>query len=137
LDLLKPSGDEVQPGLLRPIPTQLIRLRRYSEAIELLDQIVLDNEGSVLHRANDCQALALAHARLKQYREAIAAFKKAIDLFFAYYGEENLNFVKFYNDIGYYYVQCREYEQGIAYLKRAVALETNDESIFITMNNVG
>ncbi len=137
LDLLKQSGDEIQPGQLRPIATQLIKLGRYREAIEFLDQIVLDKKGSDLHRAYDCQALALAHVRLKQYREAIAAFKQAIDLFFAYYGEENQNFLKFYNDIGYYYVQCREYEQGIAYLKKVVALETNDESIFIAMNNIG
>ena len=35
LDLLKQSGNEIQPGQLRPIATQLIKLGRYREAIEL------------------------------------------------------------------------------------------------------
>ena len=115
----------------------MIRLGRDREAVELLDQIVLDEKESDLLRAYDCHALGLAYARLKQYREAVAAFKQAIDLFFAYYGEENKNFLIFYNEIGYYSAKCREYEQGIAYLKKFIALETNDESIFIAMNNIG
>jgi tetratricopeptide (TPR) repeat protein len=137
LDVLKQSGIEIRPGQLRPVASQLIRLGRDREAVELFDQIMLSEKESDLMLAYDCQSLGLAHARLKQYREAITAYKQAIDLFFAYYGEENKNFLIFYNEIGHCYVQCREYEQGIAYLTKSVALETNDQSIFIARNNIG
>ena len=46
-------------------------------------------------------------------------------------------FLKFYNEIGYYSGTCRDYEQGIAYLKKFITLETNEEAIFVAMNNIG
>jgi tetratricopeptide (TPR) repeat protein len=125
------------PVQMRSVATQLLKLGRYAESIAMFEQIIRDVKAPGLIRAYDYQALGLAYVRINKNREAIPCYQQAIALFFEYYGEENEKFLKFYNDIGWCYGLCQEYEKAIPYYEKVIALETNDEHIFIAMNNIG
>jgi tetratricopeptide (TPR) repeat protein len=128
---------EIPSGQMRNVATQLLKLRRYAESLVMFEQIIRDVKAQGLIGAYDYQALGLAYVRTNKYREAISCYLQAIALFFEYYGEENEKFLKFYNDIGRCYGQCKEYEKAILYYEKVIALETNDEHVFIAMNNIG
>src|SRR5262249_54787342 len=109
----------------------------YPESIALLEQLVRVVKGPDLYRAEDYKALGLAYVRTNQNRAAILCYQRALALLFDYYGEQNEKFLLFYNDIGWCYMLCQDYENAIDYFKKVIALETNDENIFIARNNMG
>jgi tetratricopeptide (TPR) repeat protein len=114
-----------------------LKLKRYPESIALLEQIVRDGKAPILIRAEDSKALGLAYSRMNRHRESVLCYQQAVKLFFEYYGEENEKFLEFYNDIGWGYLQNHEYQKAIEYFKKAIALEKNDENIYIATNNIG
>jgi tetratricopeptide (TPR) repeat protein len=131
-ELGEPSTDQ-----MRNVAATLMHLKRYPEAIEMWQQVTHQNKGSFLFRAMDYKALGLAYHRVNQNAEAIKYYRRAIALFFYYYGKENNEFLMFYNDIGYFYGLSKDYEKAIVFYQKVITLETNDEHIFIAMNNMG
>lgn len=136
LELAEGTGER-DFSAMRIAARSFVKAKRYREAIELLEQVLRDEEAPVLIRADDHQALGLAYSRVNRHRELVTCYEQALALFFDYYGKETANFVAFYNDIGYGYCLIQEYQKAIDYYKRALALEKNEEAIYITTNNLG
>jgi tetratricopeptide (TPR) repeat protein len=122
---------------MRPVAQSFLKQKRYAESIALLEKIVRDDKAPGLFRAHDYKASGLAFARTNQDHAAVLSYQQAVKLFFDYYGEENKEFLELYNEIALSQVRCQEYESAIDYFKKAIALETNDEKIFIVTNNLG
>ena len=117
LHIKQENGDEIEGEMHENIAKILMLQKKYKEAKNVYTQALQNTHATILQKAYNYQGLGLAHMRLDEHGDAIKCYEKALKLFFEYYGEENKEFIIYYNEIGYCFSMEKQYEKAITYFQ--------------------